>query len=129
MHCPTFPGELQCYAPTRQAMIAYLREMGAPAAVIELQEAAGSTSPLWVEPAQLAEDRHLTAQPAADANDYVAPPEEELTEPPPPPRRPRPREHYGYPPPPPGTIFIPAERRVMQCLPTLLTLGIVRLCI
>src|SRR5215831_12383257 len=52
MHCPTFPGELQCYAPTREAMISYLKEMGAPPAVIELQEAAGSTSELFV-PAQL----------------------------------------------------------------------------
>jgi hypothetical protein len=88
MHCPTFPGELQCYAPARQTMIAYLREMGAPAAVIDLQEAAGSTSPLWV-PAEL-----LTAQPpVADEG----PVEEEPAEPPPPRRHPRPRYHEPWP--------------------------------
>jgi len=63
MHCPTFPGELQCYAPTRQVMVDYLKEMGAPTAVVELQEAAGSTSSLWVEPAQLLTE---AAQPIAD---------------------------------------------------------------
>ena len=100
MHCPTFPGELQCYAPTRQAMIAYLREMGAPTAVIELQAAAGSTSPLWVEPAQL-----LTAQPAADANDYALPPEEEHAEPPPPRRRPYRGDGPSGPPAAPGAPY------------------------
>jgi hypothetical protein len=44
MHCPTFPGQLQCYAPARAAMIDYLREMDAPTAVIEMQEAAGTPS-------------------------------------------------------------------------------------
>jgi hypothetical protein len=123
MHCPTFPGELQCYAPTRQVMIAYLREMGAPKTVIELQEAAGSTSSLWVEPAQL-----LTAQPVAD-DEGVAPVEDD--EPPPPPRHRPPPRYYGPTPyaPPPGWIVIPSEQRAMPCLPTLLTFGVLRFCI
>jgi len=118
MHCPTFPGELQCYAPTRQVMVGFLKEMRAPAGVIELQEAAGSTSPLWVERAQLA------------ADEGVAPVEDD--EPPPPPqRRPPPPRYYGPPVygPPPGWIFIPSEQRAMPCLPTLLTLGVLRFCI
>jgi len=47
-HCPAPPGTFQCSAPTRQLVIDFLKEMGAPEAVIELQEAAGSTSILWV---------------------------------------------------------------------------------
>jgi len=101
-------------------MVDYLKEMGAPKTVIELQEAAGSTSSLWVEPAQLLTE---AAQPVADEG---PPPEEDY--PPPPRRRPLPR-YYEPPPPPPGTIFIPAERRVMPCLPTLLSLGLLRFCI
>ena len=31
--------------------------------------------------------------------------------------------------PPPGMIFIPSEGRAMPCLPTLLTLGMLRVCI
>jgi hypothetical protein len=134
MHCPTFLGELQCYAPVRRAMIAYLREMGAPTAVIELQEAAGSTSPLWVPEAALRIERAqlLAAQPAADAEGGAEPhandlPEEEQPEPPPPRRRPM--SVYGPPPPPPGWIVIPGEQRAMPCLPTLLTLGLLRFCI
>jgi len=122
MHCPTFPGELQCYAPTRQVMVDYLKEMGAPTAVIELQEAAGSTSPLWAERAQLAADEGVA--PVED-DEGAAP----LHDEPPPPRR-RPRYHeppvYG---PPPGWIFIPSEQRAMPCLPMLLTFGVLRFCI
>jgi len=122
MHCPTFPGQLQCYAPTRQVMVDYLKEMGAPKTVIELQEAAGSTSSLWVEPAQLLTE---AAQPIADEG---PPPEEDY--PPPPPRR-RPPPRYNGPPyaPPPGWIVIPSEQRAMPCLPTLLTFGVLRFCI
>jgi len=112
MHCPTFPGELQCYAPTRRMMIAYLREMGAPIAVVELQEAAGSTSPLWVEPAQLLTE---AAHPVADASDYATPPSNEEYAPPPPrPRRyvrpPPPYPPYGPPPVAPGFIELPGGR-------------------
>jgi len=123
MHCPTFPGQLQCYAPTRQVMVDYLKEMGAPKTVIELQEAAGSTSSLWVEPAQLLTE---AAQPIADEG---PPPEEDY--PPPPPRRRPPPRYNGPAPyaPPPGWIVIPSEQRAMPCLPTLLTFGVLRFCI
>jgi len=125
MHCPTFPGELQCYAPTRQVMMAYLREMGAPPAVIELQEAAGSGPPLWVEPKQLE-----AAQPVADGEAAShGHRDDDLDEPaPPPPRRPRYHEPpvYG---PPPGWIFIPREQRAAPCLLMLLTFGMLPVCI
>src|SRR5262249_16063355 len=49
----------------------------------------------------------------------------EAPRPAPPPRRARPY----YPPPPPGVIFIPSEGRAMPCLPTLITLGLLRFCI
>jgi len=120
MHCPTFPGELQCYAPARQAIVNYLREMSAPAAVIEMQEAAGSTSSIFLTAAQLAEP-----VPVADGRPEDR--DEDLDEPAPPPRR-RPPQ-YLPPPPPPGWIFIPSEQRAMPCLPTLLTFGVLRFCI
>ena len=47
-HCPAFQGTFQCVPPTRQLMVNFLKEMGAPEAVIELQQAAGSTSTLRV---------------------------------------------------------------------------------
>jgi len=96
-------------------MISYLQEMNAPTGMIEMQEAAGSSSAIFLTAAQLVETR-------SDAG---------LDEPPPPRRRPSssfPR-YYEPPPPPPGTIFIPAERRVMPCLPTVLTFGVLRFCI
>jgi len=135
MHCPTFPGELQCYAPTRQVMMAYLREMGAPPAVIELQEAAGSTSSLWVEPKQLE-----AAQPVADG---AAAPlahgeaashgyrDDDLDEPAPPPPRRHPRPRYrDYPPaPPPGVLVEPWTGRTVPCALTVLTFGMLPVCI
>jgi hypothetical protein len=122
MHCPTFPGELQCHAPTRQVMVNYLKEMGAPAAVIELQEAAGSTSSLWVEPAQLLTE---AAQPVADEG---PPPEEDYPPSPPRRRRPPPR-YYGPPAVPPGFLVDPYGQRLVPCLPMLLSLGVLRFCI
>jgi len=47
-HCPTLRGEFQCLPSTRQLVVDFLKEMDAPEAVIELQQAAGSTSILWV---------------------------------------------------------------------------------
>src|SRR5262249_23497043 len=47
-HCPISPRELQCIPSTRQKMVDFLREMGAPEVVIELQQAGGSTSVLPV---------------------------------------------------------------------------------
>jgi len=48
-HCPISGGDpFQCVPSTRQKMVDFLKEMGAPEAVIELQEAAGSTSVLPV---------------------------------------------------------------------------------
>jgi len=44
-HCPISGGDpFQCVPSTRQKMVDFLKEMGAPEAVIELQQAAGSTS-------------------------------------------------------------------------------------
>jgi len=60
-----------------------------------------------------------------------APVEEDEPPPPPPRRHPRPREHYGYPPPPPPprVLYEPWSQRAIPCLPTLLTLGVIRFCI
>jgi hypothetical protein len=88
MHCPIqSQSQPQCMPAVRAEMIDFLREMRAPNAMIEYQQAAGSTSALDVEPEKLV------------AADYVEP-----DEPPPPPRRPRPR-YYGPPPPPPPWAY------------------------
>src|SRR5262249_54738805 len=48
-HCPVSGlAVFQCIPSTRQKMVDFLKEMGAPEAVIELQQAAGSTSVLYV---------------------------------------------------------------------------------
>jgi hypothetical protein len=117
MHCPTFPGELQCYAPARQTMIAYLREMGAPAAVIDLQEAAGSTSVLYVEPEKLAQIEPPPPNEGPYVDAYGAdrqPPPRRLRRPPPP--------YYGPPPGfvPPGWYMTPLGP--VPCLPALVGL-------
>jgi hypothetical protein len=114
VHCPITPGTWQCQADGRARMIAYLKEMDAPAGVVAMQEAAGSTSSIFLTAAQLAEPA-----PVADGR----PEDEDL---PPPPRRRPPPPVYG---PPPGWIFIPSEQRAMPCLPTLLTAGLLRFCI
>jgi hypothetical protein len=134
MHCP-IRNQFQCQPDTRADMVAYLKEMGAPNVMIQYQEAAGSTSALYIEPEKLAEVPEVVPTPkgrptvVADGRDYVEPPDEDY--PPPPPRRHPPPRYYGPPVygPPPGWIFIPSEQRAMPCLPTLLTFGVLRFCI
>src|SRR5262249_49437394 len=55
VHCPIAPGTWQCQADGRARMIAYLKEMGAPCGLVEMQEAAGSTSSIFLTTAQLVE--------------------------------------------------------------------------
>jgi len=101
MHCP-IAGELQCLPSARASMIAYLREMNAPSVMVQYQEAAGSTSALYVEPEKLAQ--------------MEPPPNEEPYDAPPRPRRyVRPPAYHGpaYPPPlAPGFIELPGGRIV-----------------
>src|SRR5262249_55433041 len=112
-HCPVKPGSpYQCEEQARQRMLSFLREMNAPAGVVRMQEAA-NWMPLQVTRAQLAE-----------APEQLPETEPRWREPPPSARR---LPYYA--PPPPGWIFIPYEQRAMPCLPTLLTLGMVRFCI
>jgi hypothetical protein len=112
MHCPIqSQSQPQCVPAVRAEMIGYLKEMRAPAAMIEYQEAAGSTSALFIESEKL-----VTA-------DYVEPDE---PPPPPPPRHPRPR-YYGpppYPPPPPPGWLVTPSGQLMPCALTLVGLPI-----
>jgi hypothetical protein len=122
-HCPIVAW--QCQKNGRGLAIAYLTQMDATPAMLARQMDAGSTASLYLTTQEVAE-----AQIVADGRGL--PPEEWQDAPPPPPRRrpPAPEQYYGPPPgPPPGWIFIPAERRAMPCLPTLLTFGVLRFCI
>jgi hypothetical protein len=60
------------------------------------------------------------------ADEGVEPPVEDY---PPPPSRRRPPPRYYEPPPPPGVLYEPWQGRAIPCLPTLLSLGLVRFCI
>ena len=121
MHCATTTtAPLQCDPAGRIRMIEYLKQMNAPPALLTLQEAAGSSVPLYVERAQLVADEGVV--------------EDDEPVPTPPPRRyPQPRERYGYPPPaygpPPGTLIEPWTGRTIPCALTILTFGALPVCI
>ena len=132
VHCPTNVGTpYQCDAPGRQRMIRYLKEMGAPGGVVRMQEAVNWMA-LQVTPEQLAEapeGRRPVVVADGEPDDLDEPP-------PPPPRRARPRERYGYPPPPPpvygpppGTLVEPWTGRTIPCALTVLTFGMLPVCI
>jgi hypothetical protein len=123
VHCPTLIGSpYSCDAPGRQQMIRYLQEMNAPAGVVRMQEATNWMA-MTVTPAQLAE------APVAVAQAEEPQPEQVTEDAPRPPRR-RPAPRYAAPPlPPPGVLYEPWTQRAVPCLPTLLTLGMVRFCI
>jgi len=111
MHCPSVEGQFQCLPTARATMVDFLKEMHAPSTMIEYQEAAGSTSALWIEPEKLAQ----IEAPLVDEGDVP---------PPPPPRR-RPPPYYGpYPPPPPPGLVPPGWYMTpigpVPCLPRLL---------
>ena len=119
-HCATaISAPYQCVPVARERMLTYLKEMHAPAGVIMLQEAAGSTSTLWVERAQLAADEGVVEDDGPG---------------PAPRRRPPPRYHepplappvYG---PPPGMLIEPWTGRTIPCALTVLTFGMLPVCI
>jgi hypothetical protein len=110
MHCAVAAAvPYQCDQAARVRMVAYLAEMHAPSVMLEYQQAAGSSSVLYVEPEKL-----LVAD------------EGVIEEPPPPPRRLPPpvyRPLYPPPPPPPGWLYGP-DGRLIPC-----ALGLFGICI
>jgi len=85
----------------------------------------------WRNLAQLGAPKPIIVAQADAAEDVPLQEHDAYRQPPPPPRRhSRPRYHeppvYG---PPPGWIVIPSEQRAVPCLPTLMTLGLLRFCI
>jgi hypothetical protein len=113
MHCAvTLAAPEQCDPAARAGMVAFLQEMDAPPVLVEYQQAAGSTYPIYVEREKLL---------VADGVDLDEPPP-----PPPPPRQPRlPGQYYG---PPPGFIELPGGR-IAPCILPLITAGLLRACI
>ena len=105
VHCPTLrDSPYQCDAAGRQQMLAYLREMSAPPGLLTEQFAVN-----WmareVPAAQLAQERRSEPRVAQTSEDWrLSLPE-------------------------PGFLYEPWRQRAIPCLPTLLTLGMLRFCI
>src|SRR5262249_52608502 len=96
LHCPRLGGASECYEPARKEMAAYLRKMGAPAKLVELQA-------------------------TADMDGTRIGPEEWQEQDEPPRRRP---PQYLPPPVPPGYLVDPYGQRLVPCLPQLLGLRV-----
>jgi hypothetical protein len=95
MHCATtIAAPYQCDQAGRAQMLAFLKEMHTPRAMIAYQEAAGSTSELWIEPEKLAQ---IDPPPA----------EEPWQDEPPAPVRRRPPRYYGPQPYEPPPVYYP----------------------
>jgi hypothetical protein len=122
-HCARDLDEQSCSEPGRQAMVRYLREMGASERLVTLQQAAGVSVGIWAKPEDLIEPTPLPRERpmiVADGRDYEEPqewrdeaprhaPEEQLRYPPP--RRYAPAAPYPYGPPvAPGFIELPGGR-------------------
>jgi hypothetical protein len=130
-HCPRALNEQSCNEPARQSMMAYLRSMGVSEKLVTLQESAGLSIGIWAKPEDFEPAPAPKPMRVADGRDgYYEPPIEDEPLPPRYRRPPAPEQYYGPPyGPPPGWIVIPSEQRAMPCLPTLLSLGLVRRCL